>query len=98
MSIPAAPNVPKLDILFVVDNSGSTLDKQHALEASFPTLVAELTAPDGGLPDLHIGFVTTTVALGEHDGWTTIARSRRSTTACFTTGRPASVFRRMAAT
>ena len=40
-SLKAIPN-PNLDILFVVDNSGSMADKQANLIASFPGLVSAM--------------------------------------------------------
>ena len=59
-----------LDILFVVDNSHSMLDKQIALANAFPRMLDVIAGVDGGLPDLHIGVVTsdmgtTSAASGE---------------------------------
>jgi hypothetical protein len=48
----------ELDLLFVIDNSPSMADKQAALAASFPRMVDKLAELDGGLPDLHIGVIT----------------------------------------
>lgn len=48
-----------LDLLFVIDNSPSMADKQAALAASFPRMIDKLAQLDGGLPDLHIGVITT---------------------------------------
>jgi hypothetical protein len=56
-SLKAIPN-RKLDLLFVIDNSPSMLDKQRALAESFPAMIEALERVDGGLPDLHIGVVT----------------------------------------
>ncbi len=53
----AIPN-RDLDILFVVDNSASMADKQAALAQSFPQMMDVLAQVDGGLPNLHIGIVT----------------------------------------
>jgi len=47
-----------LDILFVIDNSPSTNDKQARLAAAFPQMIDVLSQIDGGLPNLHIGVVT----------------------------------------
>jgi hypothetical protein len=60
--IPPMPN-PAIDILFVVDNSGSTSDKQaqiaaHAKEALFDVIGTAV----GGQPDLHVGVITTDMA------------------------------------
>ena len=56
-SLKARPN-RNLDLLFVVDNSPSMADNQVALAASFPRMVDVLEELDGGLPNLHIGIVT----------------------------------------
>lgn len=56
-SLKAIPN-HELDVLFVVDNSPSMLDKQHSLAANFPRMIDVLGTLDEGLPDLHIGVVT----------------------------------------
>lgn len=58
MVLPAIPN-PNLDLLFVVDNSPSMLDKQESLRESFPLLMDQLASLEGGLPSVHIGVVTT---------------------------------------
>jgi hypothetical protein len=58
MVLPAVPN-RNLDILFVIDTSGSMGDEQQALSASFPRMMDALSTLEGGLPDLHIGVVTT---------------------------------------
>ncbi len=54
----------KLDILFVVDNSSSTIDKQTVFAANFPRFVQALDAFPAGRPDLHVGVVDTTVDIG----------------------------------
>ena len=56
-SLRSRPN-RNLDILFVIDNSPSTGDKQAALAAAFPRMIDVLSQVDGGLPNLHIGVVT----------------------------------------
>src|SRR5262245_33950671 len=54
----------EIDLLFVIDNSGSTKDKQTVFSTNFPRFVEALEAFDEGLPDLHIGVVSTSVDLG----------------------------------
>jgi hypothetical protein len=54
----------ELDILFVIDNSASTADKQTLFSQNFAQLVAALDAFPGGRPSLHIGVVSTTVGTG----------------------------------
>ncbi|MFN0246933.1 MAG: hypothetical protein ACKV2T_08485 [Kofleriaceae bacterium] len=55
--LPAIPN-RDLDLLFVIDDSPSMLDKQFALAAAFPQMIDVLSQLDDGLPNLHIGVVT----------------------------------------
>lgn len=56
-ALKAIPN-RQLDLLFVIDSSPSMLDKQRALAESFPAMIDALARVDGGLPDLHIGVIT----------------------------------------
>jgi hypothetical protein len=60
----AIPVSADIDILFVIDNSASTSDKQTVFAANFPKFVAALDAFPTGRPNLHIGVVTTTVDIG----------------------------------
>lgn len=53
----AVPN-PNLDILFVIDNSASMTEQQASLALNFPRMIDVLEQLDGGLPNLHIGVVT----------------------------------------
>ncbi len=53
-----------IDILFVIDNSASTSDKQTVFAQNFPRFVQALDAFPQGRPNLHIGVVTTTVDIG----------------------------------
>ncbi len=48
----------KFDILFVIDNSGSMKEEQDSLTANFANFINVLNAFPGGLPDVHIGVVT----------------------------------------
>ncbi|MDB4962261.1 MAG: hypothetical protein JWP01_2260 [Myxococcales bacterium] len=56
-TLKAIPN-RNLDILFVIDDSPSMTDKQVALAAAFPRMIDVLGQVDGGLPNLHIGVIT----------------------------------------
>ena len=58
------PNQPDLDVLFVIDNSLSTQDKQALFAQNFTRLAAELDGAPGGRPNLHLGIVSTTVGTG----------------------------------
>src|SRR5688500_8376258 len=57
-AIPAVVN-RDLDILFVIDDSSSMAQKQDSLGAAFPALVKRLSTTIGGLPNLHVGVITT---------------------------------------
>lgn len=56
----------KLDLLFVVDNSETMSPKQQQLLMSFRKLMAHLEHMRGGLPDFHVGVVSTDVGVGEN--------------------------------
>lgn len=47
-----------LDLLFVIDDSSSTAEIQANLALGFPGLIDTLATLPGGLPDLHLGVVT----------------------------------------
>ncbi|HTJ42377.1 MAG TPA: vWA domain-containing protein [Kofleriaceae bacterium] len=53
-----------LDLLFVIDNSGSMKEEQQNLVANFPKLVNVLSSIPGGLPDVHIGVVSSNLGVG----------------------------------
>jgi hypothetical protein len=48
----------KIDILFLIDDSPSMLDKQNNLKANFGNFINVLNTIEGGLPDVHIGVAT----------------------------------------
>jgi hypothetical protein len=53
-----------VDILFVIDNSLSMRDEQDALVANFDDFMTVLRGIEGGLPDVHIGVISSDVGLG----------------------------------
>jgi hypothetical protein len=55
--VPVTPN-RDVDLLFVIDNSPNFLDTQLGFLDAFPAFVDELAALPGGLPNLHIGVIT----------------------------------------
>jgi hypothetical protein len=57
-----------IDILFVIDNSSSTADKQALFQTNFTNFVAALDAFPSGRPNLHMGVVTSTVDDGAAAG------------------------------
>ena len=66
-TIKAIPN-RDLDILFVVDNSGSMSDHQAELAANFPLMMDQLSQLESGLPNLHIGVVTSDMGTSGANG------------------------------
>jgi len=60
----AAGELGKLDVLFVIDNSGSMKDEQEALAAEMPTFLDTLRGEDDDLPDLHVGVITSDMGAG----------------------------------
>lgn len=69
VEVPALPNT-KLDLLFVIDNSGSMLEEQAELRAKFPLMMDVLSELEGGLPDLHIAVTTSDLGSSAQDGST----------------------------
>lgn len=55
-----------LDILFVIDDSGSMGEEQISLATNFHRFIAVLENIEGGLPNLHIGVVSTDVGAGPY--------------------------------
>ena len=53
-----------IDILFMIDNSLSMGPKQAALALNFPKMITTLEALPGGLPDVHIGVVSSNMGAG----------------------------------
>ncbi len=56
-----------VDILFVVDNSGSMKEEQTSLAANFPRFIQKLATLPNGLPSVHIGVISTDVGTGNSD-------------------------------
>jgi len=60
-------NVKKdLDILFVVDNSNSMAEEQKALAGAFPQFVDMLATMSGGMPNVHIGVISSDLGAGNY--------------------------------
>lgn len=49
---------PKLDLLFVVDNTASLKEERAGLAEAIENLLDMLDALPGGRPDYHVGFIT----------------------------------------
>jgi hypothetical protein len=81
----AAPSAvcDKMDILFVIDNSGSMGQEQDNLAANFPHFISVLesfTNADGDLIDYHVGVTTTGVSKSYQTqtipGWPNLSQSQ----------------------
>jgi len=53
-----------VDILFVIDDSGSMAQEQASLAANFDRFMDVLTNAAGGMPSLHLGVVSTDMGVG----------------------------------
>jgi len=54
-----------IDILFVIDNSGSMAEEQRSLAENFQRFIDVLENVEGGLPNLHIGVISTDMGTGD---------------------------------
>jgi hypothetical protein len=57
-----------VDILFVIDDSGSMAPKQQSLRDNFPNFINVLNTIQGGLPNVHIGVVSSDMGVLATDG------------------------------
>jgi hypothetical protein len=53
-----------VDLLFVIDNSGSMEEEQTSLATNFPQFINVLQTIEGGLPNVHIGVVSSDMGAG----------------------------------
>jgi hypothetical protein len=65
--IPSNPE-KDVDILFMIDNSGSMLAEQQSLQANFPKFMQVLETLEGGAPNMHIGVITSDMGQHATDG------------------------------
>ncbi len=56
--------INKLDLLFLIDNSSSTKDKQVNINCNFPRFIDVLSKLPAGLPDLHMAVVSSDMGSG----------------------------------
>jgi hypothetical protein len=56
-----------VDILFVIDNSGSMKDEQENLRLNFSALMESLRKIRAGLPNIHVGVASTDLGTGMFD-------------------------------
>ena len=66
------PECKKVDILFVIDDSGSMADNQKSLIASFPAFIDGMKRRLATAQDYHIGVVTSDTYLHNDSGCTAI--------------------------
>lgn len=57
-----------VDILFLIDSSGSMLAEQQSLQANFPRFMDVLQTLEGGAPNMHIGVATPDLGQKASDG------------------------------
>jgi hypothetical protein len=57
-----------IDLLFVIDNSGSMDEEQQSLTANFQRFISVLENIEGGLPNVHIGVISTDTGAGQNPG------------------------------
>ena len=50
-----------IDIMFLIDDSGSMADKQQNLRNNFPNFINVLNTIQGGLPNIHLGVASSDV-------------------------------------
>jgi hypothetical protein len=65
--LPSSPE-KDVDILFLIDNSGSMLAEQQSLQQNFPKFMNVLETLEGGAPNMHIGVVTSDMGQKASDG------------------------------
>ena len=70
--IPSNPE-KDVDILFLIDNSGSMEAEQQSLQANFPKFMQVLETLEGGAPNMHIGVATSDMGQRASDGTATAA-------------------------
>ncbi|HJZ83914.1 MAG TPA: hypothetical protein VKN99_02035 [Polyangia bacterium] len=56
--------IADVDVLFVIKDSASQAEVQADLVANFPVFLDGLGANDNGLPNLHLGVITTSMGAG----------------------------------
>jgi hypothetical protein len=55
-----------LDLLFVIDQSASMKNEQDALAANFQLLMDQITTAEYGVPNVHIGVISTNLGVGAY--------------------------------
>jgi len=65
-----------LDIIFLIDNSGSMREEQDNLSRNFPVFMSALESLPEGLPNLHIGVLSSDLGAGRFVGATVEGCSR----------------------
>lgn len=61
---------PNLDLLFVIDDSPTMIDKQRSFQSAFPQLLGALATAPGGLPNLHVAVVSSDMGTSALDDTT----------------------------
>ena len=56
-----------IDILWVIDDSGSMEQEQQSLAANFPAFISVLESIEGGLPNIHMGVISSDMGTLPHE-------------------------------
>ena len=75
-----------IDMLFLVDDSPSMADKQNNLATNFPNFINVLSTIPGGLPNVHLGVVTSDLGTKGADGMAATSIGGSAAGACSSTG------------
>ncbi len=57
-----------IDVLFVINDAPSIADTQEKLAATMNSFFAAIAAAEGGLPDMHVGVISTDMGAGSGGG------------------------------
>jgi hypothetical protein len=76
-----------LDLLLVIDDSAGMAAKQRALAANLPALIAQLGGASDGLPDLHIGVISTDMGTSSTTSVPATAIGQPGAGGCMATGK-----------
>ena len=76
-----------LDLLLVVDDSPSMIEKQTAFRAALPALIEQLATLEGGVPNLHVAVASSDLGTSALDGQTGPSIGQAGNGGCVGTGK-----------
>ena len=83
-----------LDIVFMIDNSGSMQQEQENIARNFPVFISALESLPEGLPNVHIGVVSSDLGAGKYSGANVEGCTSSAATAACSRRSPAAPARR----